>query len=70
MTDPNRINAAIRECLDQCYASQTPLPCLAEYVALLRGDPGWSDAEVAHVENTVRQILKGIVSEPRDDSLS
>jgi hypothetical protein len=70
MADPNRINAAIRECLDQCYASQTPLPCLAEYVAMLRGDPAWSDAEVAQVENAVWQMLRGIVSEPKDDTLS
>lgn len=70
MADPNRINAAIRECLDQCYASQTPIPCLAEYVAMLGGDPDWSDAEVAEVENAVRQMLKRIMLDPGDDSLS
>jgi hypothetical protein len=70
MTDANRINAAIRECLDKCYASQTPLPCLAEYVDLLRADPTWREADVLEVEVAVRQMLKGIVLEPEGDGMS
>lgn len=70
MADAHRINAAIRECLDQCYASQTPLPCLAEYVAMLRANSEWREADVLEVEVAVRQMLKGILSEPESDTLS
>ncbi len=37
---------------------------------MLGGDPDWSDAEVAEVENAVRQMLKRIMLDPGDDSLS
>jgi hypothetical protein len=70
MADSDRINAAIRECLDRCYASQTPIPCLAEYVALLGSDPEWSPAEVSEVENGVRQMLRRIMLDPEDDNVS
>jgi len=66
MSNVDRINAAIRECLAGCYGSQNPLPCLAEYVTNLRADVSWREAEVLEVEVAVRQMLKGIVSEQRD----
>ncbi len=62
MNNSDRINAAIRDCLEGCYESQTPLPRLAEYVANLRADPAWRDSEVMEVEVAVRQMLKGLVS--------
>jgi hypothetical protein len=70
MADANRINAAVRECLEKCYAAQAPLPCLAEYVAVLRSDPNWREADVLEVEVAVRQMLKGIVSDADADILS
>lgn len=68
MSNIDRINAAIRDCLAGCYESQTPLPCLAEYVANLRADPTWRDSEVLEVEVAVRQMLKGLVSPAQCDS--
>jgi hypothetical protein len=62
MTNTERINAAIRECLEGCYESREPLPHLAEYVANLRADPAWRESEVLEVEVAVRQMLKGMVS--------
>jgi hypothetical protein len=70
MADAHKINAAIRECLDQCYASQTPLPCLAGYIAMLRADSEWREADVFKVEVAVRQMLKGVLSEPESDTMS
>jgi len=66
MTNSERINAAIRSCLESCYESQVPLACLAEYVANLRADPLWRDADVHEVEVTVRQLLKQIVNSQGD----
>ncbi len=61
MSTTDRINSAIRECLEGCYESQSPLPFLAEYVTKLRADPGWREADVMEVEVAVRQMLKGIL---------
>jgi hypothetical protein len=62
MNDPDRINAAIRHCLERCYESRAPLPCLAEFAGKLRADPAWREAEIQEVEAAVRQVLKGILS--------
>lgn len=69
MSKADRINDAIRECLDGCYRAQIPLAHLAEYVAKLRADPSWREAEVVEVEVAVRQMLKGIAG-GSDDSMS
>jgi hypothetical protein len=70
MIDAPRINAAIRQCLPRCYVSQTPLPCLAEFVTDLRADPTWRDADILEVEVAVRQMLKGLVVDPNSDIVS
>jgi hypothetical protein len=62
MNKPDRINAAIRDCLQRCYESQVPLHSLAEFVGMLRANPDWREAEVQEVEAGVRQMLKGIMS--------
>jgi hypothetical protein len=68
MSNIDRINAAIRECLEACYESQAPLPCLAEFVTKLRADDAWRDAEVQEVETAVRQMLKALVTPAEHDS--
>jgi hypothetical protein len=62
MNNPDRINAAIRDCLQRCYESRFPLPILAEFMGKLRADPDWREAEVQEVEAAVRQMLKGIMT--------
>jgi hypothetical protein len=67
MSKVDRINDAIRQCLDGCYRAQFPLAYLAEYVAKLRADETWREAEVQEVEVSVRQMLKGIAGVGTDD---
>jgi hypothetical protein len=69
MSKVERINEAIRECLDGCYRAPMPLAHLAEYVARLRSDDSWHEADVLEVEVGVRQMLKGITG-VGGDSLS
>jgi hypothetical protein len=59
--DSTKINAAVRDCLDQCYKSDQPLNCLADFTHRLRSDPGWRDAEVQEFETTVRRVLSEIL---------
>jgi hypothetical protein len=51
------ITDAIREALDQCYASSAPLVTLGAFIDRLSADPDWSPAEVQEVRATVIQIL-------------
>jgi hypothetical protein len=60
MSKADRINEAIRQCLDGCYRAQLPLSHLAEFVAKLRADPTWRESDISEVEIAVRQMLKGI----------
>ena len=61
----NFINRAIRDCLDQCYASENPLSTVADFIGRLRNDPQWDDIDVDQVEGTVRHILKAVVAVPQ-----
>lgn len=57
----DKINGAIRACLEECYESSNHLATLAEFTSRLRDDPAWRDAEIAEVEVAVRQMLKGLL---------
>ena len=61
------INRAIRDCLDQCYASENPLSTVADFIGRLRNDPQWNDSDVDQVEETVRHILKAVVATPQSN---
>lgn len=59
-----RINAAIHECLEQCYGAPLPIACMAEYLIQLQSNPTWTESEIHEVETHVRQILTLIVEMP------
>jgi hypothetical protein len=52
-----RINTAINECLNQCYATDMPLATLALYLESLRTSCRWNDHEIEEVELVVLRIL-------------
>jgi hypothetical protein len=56
-----RVNAAIRQLLDDCCAADNPLACLAENLDRLRKSPEWAGSEVDEVETTTLRILKALL---------
>jgi hypothetical protein len=61
-----KINSAIRACLDRCYESKTPLFCIAGYMDELRASRQWTQAEMSHIHRTVLHMLKRIYEEPAE----
>lgn len=66
----NRMNNAIRACLDECYAADNPLATMAEFVRRLRQNPQWRESEIDEVEVTVRRMLRVMVVRHTEDKLS
>ena len=63
----DRINAAVKECLTRCYASQDrPVFEVGNYLTELR-NAGWGDTDVSLIRATVAKSLRkmagGIESE-------
>jgi hypothetical protein len=58
----NRLNSAVRECLERCYESRDWLACLADYAERLRSD-GWPSADIDEVEAAVRHILTAVLGD-------
>lgn len=56
-----RISAAVRECLDQCYASSDPLACWSTSMSRLWGDTSWNKADVEQVHIATRRILQALL---------
>jgi hypothetical protein len=52
-----KINAAIRACLDECLASESPFICLAALLSRLRKDASWTEEEVLEVQSRSVRIL-------------
>lgn len=67
-----RINAAINDCLEQCYAAEMPLATLAQYLERLRTNCRWNDHELEEVEFTVLRMLRQIaeVDDPQSATTS
>jgi hypothetical protein len=63
-----KINAAVRECLEQCYASPQPLGALASYLVNLSGKPNWGPEEIDAVESGVMRMLAAL-SSPSDSGI-
>ena len=59
-----KINAAIRDCLDQCYGNKAPLTWVAAYLEHLRRSEDWSEEEVKEVETAVLKMLSVIAMRP------
>jgi hypothetical protein len=51
------VDAAARECLEECGASSQPELCLAAYLLTLRADPAWEEADVRLLEAAVCRAL-------------
>lgn len=64
-----RMNAAVRACLNECYHSTEPLVSLAAFIESLRRFGNWREAELLQIETTVRRILNSVVT-TRDDSIA
>jgi|GEM_PF-3125950 len=62
-----RINAAIRDCLDRCYASQVPFATWSAYINRLWADTSWNKADVEQVHRATRRILKALVTDEGDN---
>jgi hypothetical protein len=61
-------NAAVRECLANCYRTDLPVAALAEYVEVLK-QRDWTPAEIHRVEAAVLKILLAVVSKDERDDL-
>jgi hypothetical protein len=56
-----RINAAIRQCLDHCYAAENPLACWADFMNGMWADPAWNKGDVEQAHLATRRILKALL---------
>ena len=56
-----KINRAIRDCLEFCYQSEHIVPQLAEFLSTLKAADGWQKSEVRQVELGVLRVLHGIM---------
>jgi hypothetical protein len=59
---PTKINQAIRECLNLCHGSKTPLACLAAFCTHLETNSDWNERDIRSVESRVLGVLRGIVT--------
>jgi hypothetical protein len=64
----DKVNAAVRECIGECFFSPNPAACLAQYINALRFRRGWSTAEVHDVQCAAVRILAAI-AEGDDDQV-
>ena len=55
-----RINQAIKDCLEGCYQNSMPLGALGEFMDRLRADSSWNEAEIEQVERGVLQMLAAL----------
>jgi hypothetical protein len=62
--DHERVNQAIRDCLQHCYQASQVLPVIAGFMAGMKAAGGWDDDEIRVVEIGVHKILGGIVAAP------
>lgn len=55
-----KINQAVRDCLDRCYLAGDQMSAMTDFLARLRWKPGWTSEEIAHVHWSVLRILREI----------
>jgi hypothetical protein len=65
----DKINQAIRECLNRCYSSPTPVLSLTEFLKSLRESGDWQREEVAKVRSAAVHILRNVAAPDEDDGL-
>jgi len=61
MCDIERLNCAVRDCLNLCLRDKAPVARLTGFKAWLRARPQWREQEVAAVETATRRLLGAIV---------
>ena len=64
----SKVNAAVRDCLEQCYPSSQPLATLAAYLIKLAGRSDWKQEEIDAVEAGVVRML-ALLSSPSDSGI-
>lgn len=57
----DRINAAVRNCLQQCYRSKDQIATVAAFIEHLKDSIGWTNSEIRSVELAVLRILGSVV---------
>ena len=64
---PQKMNAAIHDCLERCYSSPTPVLCLVEYLQRLRISGKWTCEELMEVRSRVVRILRVVAAGDEED---
>ncbi len=65
----DRINKAVRACLELCYQSSDPAQCIAEFLIRLRRDSKWTTVELAQVRSATIHMLRKIAAPEEDDNM-
>ena len=68
MPDYEKINEAIRDCLQKCSQSEQPLDALAEELGAVTASRNWTQEEVSIVKKTVLRLLNHLVDRGVDGS--
>jgi hypothetical protein len=55
-----KMNQALRDCLDSCYASEAPLVALANFGKELSSNPNWTDNDIGEVTLRAFRLLSRI----------
>ena len=61
--DQEKVNAAIRRCLQDCYGGKDLIPVIAVFIAGLKAAEGWDNEGIRAFEIGVHAVLHGIVQE-------
>jgi hypothetical protein len=62
--DDERLNRAVKDCLQHCYQATDIVPKVAEFLDQLKKKEGWDRDAIRAVELTVYRILRGVLSGP------
>jgi len=61
MPDVDRLNHAVKICLNRCVADKAPIARLAEFCELLRTRSEFRDVEVNAVDAAARRLLQALL---------
>ena len=64
MPSTEEIDRTLHEALEKCYASKTPLDCLAEEIGKLNRRAGWTAAEVDLLTQKALRMLATLLKPP------
>jgi len=62
--DDERLNQAVRDCLQHCYEATDIVPRIAKFLDELKKTEGWNSEAIRAVEITVYRMLRGGVAGP------